>query len=224
MHQQKSKKILIYFFLFFIIGTLNNKNFNEFHFPKLKKIEINGLEENDNFDLLKKLNYIGIDNLFFINETELIEIINSNKLVERYSVFKKYPSSLKIDIIKTEFLANVKIGSEIFFLGSNGKLIKSNNADKNLPFIFGKFDIKNYLSLISILSNQNINLDKITKYYYHKNKRWDLYFDNNILIKLPDSNIEEAIILYNNFKSIEGIKSNSIVDLRIQKRITIKND
>ena len=69
MHQQKSKKILIYLFLFLIIGTLNNKNLNNFDFPKIKKIEINGLDENNNFELLKKLNFIKLENIFFINET-----------------------------------------------------------------------------------------------------------------------------------------------------------
>ena len=33
---------------------------------------------------------------------------------------------------------------------------------------------------------------KINKYYFHKNKRWDLYFENNILIQLPNKNISEA--------------------------------
>ena len=68
MHQQKSKKILIYFFLFLIIGSLNNKNLNNFDFFKIKKIEINGLDENNNFELLKKLNNIKLDNIFFIDE------------------------------------------------------------------------------------------------------------------------------------------------------------
>ena len=36
-------------------------------------------------------------------------------------------------------------------------------------------------------------MKKIIKYYFHKNKRWDLYFKNNILIKLPNKNIDEAI-------------------------------
>ena len=36
MHQQKNKKILLYFFLFLIIGTLNNKNLNNLNFLKIK--------------------------------------------------------------------------------------------------------------------------------------------------------------------------------------------
>ena len=115
MHQQKSKKILIYFFLFLLIGTLNNKNFDNFHFPKINIVEINGLDEKNNFQLSKNLDHIKSSDIFFIDEKEIIEIINSNKLIEKYSVFKKYPSTLKIDVNRTEFLAKLKKKKEIFF-------------------------------------------------------------------------------------------------------------
>ena len=51
-----------------------------------------------------------------------------------------------------------------------------------------------------LLKNQKIDLNEIIKYYFHKNKRWDLYFENNIIIKLPNKNISKAIKLYKNLK------------------------
>ena len=54
MHQQKSKKILIYFFLFLTIGSINNKNFNIFDILKINIVEINGLDQKNNFQLYKK--------------------------------------------------------------------------------------------------------------------------------------------------------------------------
>ena len=155
MPLQKSKKILIYFFLFLLIGTLNNKNLSNFNKLKIKKIEINGLDTNDNSELFKNLGYVKLENLFFIDKDKIIKIINSNKSVEKYSVFKNYPSSLRIDIIKTEFLARIKRDSEIFFIGSNGKLIKSNDIDKDLPLIFGKFDNNEFLFNFNISISTN---------------------------------------------------------------------
>ena len=37
-----------------------------------------------------------------------------------------------------------------------------------------------------------VDNSKISKYYFHKNKRWDLYFNNSILLKLPEKNIDNA--------------------------------
>ena len=106
---------------------------------------MNGLDENNNFELLKKLNYIKLDNIFFIDETKIIEIINSNELVDRYSIFKKYPSTLKINITKTEFLANLKKENDNYVLGSNGKFIKSMKLKKIYHIFLENLVIKNFL-------------------------------------------------------------------------------
>ncbi len=219
MHQQKSKKILIYFFLFLIIGTLNNKNLDYFNFFKIKKVEINGLSENNNFELLKNFDYIELSNLFFIDKNKINEIINSNDLVEKYSVFKKYPSSLKIDIIKTEFLANVKKGNEIFFLGSNGKFIKSNELNKNLPLIIGKFNKDEFFYLKKIIDQTNFEFGQIKDFVYFKSGRWNIKIYPDLNIKLPKTDIKESIeLLVKVLEKIDTKKTLSI-DLRQKTKL-----
>ena len=94
-------------------------------------------------------------------------------------------------------------------------------TEKKLPSIFGKFDIKEFFYLKSALHQNNIDIDSIKKYYFHKNKRWDLYFKNNLIIKLPNQNIDDAIKLFNKFQKEKKIKKNSIIDLRLLNRIII---
>jgi cell division protein FtsQ len=221
MPQQKSKKILIYFFLFLLIGTLNNKNFDNFYFPKIKKIELNGLDKNNNFELLKKLNYIKLDNIFSIDETKIIEIINSNELVEKYSIFKKYPSTLKINITKAEFLAYFKKENDNYFLGSNGKFIKSNETKKNIPFIFGKFSNKEFFDLKKNINKTSFEFDEIKNLFYFKSGRWDIETYSGLKIKLPKSDIEESLnSLINILNKFETEKIISI-DLRQKNQIII---
>jgi cell division protein FtsQ len=61
--------------------------------------------------------------------------------VENYSIFKRYPSSLVINIEKTKFLAKISKNGQIFYIGSNGKLIKKNYLHNQLPFIFGNPEV-----------------------------------------------------------------------------------
>ena len=75
-----------------------------------------------------------------------------------------------------------------------------------------------------MLDDNNIKRSLITKYYFHKNKRWDLFLDNNILIKLPNTNIDKAIKNYKSLEKLKKVRSNSIIDLRIENRIVIEND
>ena len=134
MHQKKNKKILIYIFLFLIIGTLNNKNLGKLELVKINKINITGLSEKKNNELVNDLDYLKVNNLYLISKSKIEQIFNTNTLIERYSIFKRYPSTLNIKIEKTKFLAQVKKKNDIFFLGLNLKLIKKNKIKNDINF------------------------------------------------------------------------------------------
>ena len=125
MHQYKSRKILVYIFLFFIIATINNKNFSLSNFPNLNNITVSGLDEKSNLEIVRKLDFLKLNNLFFINKSKIDQIINSNNFVEKYSIHKIYPSSIKVKIEKTKLL--IKTEND-YYLGSNGKFIKANKV------------------------------------------------------------------------------------------------
>ena len=98
MHQRKSKKILIYFFLLFLVGSINNININNLKFQSIKNINVVGLENEDNSIISKKIKDLKLDNIYLINKQDLKTLIESNNLVEKYFIFKRYPSSLNINI------------------------------------------------------------------------------------------------------------------------------
>ena len=125
----------------------------------------------------------------------------------------------------TQLLAITFLNQSKYFIGSNGKFISSKNiTNKNeLPIIFGKFEAIDYISLQQKIHKFGIN-NKIVKYYFHKNKRWDLYFENNILIKLPNQNLNNAINIYKNFKKENDIEKNKTIDLRVKNRIIVNNE
>ena len=103
MHQKRNKKILLLFFLFLLIGTLNNKNLEFNNFGKINEIIVTGLEENYNIELMKELNFLKLENLFFLDKKEIKKILNKNNYIEEYFVIKKYPSTLNIKIDKAVF-------------------------------------------------------------------------------------------------------------------------
>ena len=90
MHQRKSKKVLIYFLLLIIVSSIGNYSINNLKFRKIQKINISGLDEKNNQILLNKIKNLNLNNIFFLNEYEIIKILNSNNLIESYKVFKKY--------------------------------------------------------------------------------------------------------------------------------------
>ena len=68
MHQRKSKKILIYFFLLILVGSINNNSINNLKLEKVKNVNIFGLEKKDQKTILYNLNNLDLKNIFFINK------------------------------------------------------------------------------------------------------------------------------------------------------------
>tara|TARA_Y100000389_G_C17369590_1_gene468253 strand:- start:319 stop:993 length:675 start_codon:yes stop_codon:yes gene_type:complete len=222
MPQQKSKKILIYLFLFLIVGTFNNKNLYNSNFLKLNQISIKGLDKKNNPQLIDSLNSLKNSNLFFLKEKKIKEIINANSLVEGYSVFKIYPSSLDIKIDKTNFLAQLKRNNDNYLLGSNGKLSKINSNKKyNLPYIFGEFSIEDFFELKNIIDETNFNYNEIKNLFFFKSGRWDIELNNGVLIKLPNYRLKKSFELVISFFNRDNAKDIKQIDLRQYNQIIV---
>jgi len=224
MHQRKSRKILIYFFLLVLLGSINNNSINNLKFEKIKNINILGLDENDRKIILYNLNRLDLKNIFLINKRKFQNIIESNSLVEEYNVIKKYPHSIEINIKKTNFIARISKNGKFFFIGNNGKLSVNNNSGIELPYIFGNPEIKKVIELKKIIDQSNIDYSKIKSLYYFKSKRWDLKFNNSIVLKLPEKIEKETLDKISIFlKNIE-LENKEIVDARIKNQIIILDE
>ena len=221
MQLRVNKKILFYIFLIIILSTLNNKFFSAIKLKTIDKITIKGLEGKEKRELLSNLEFLNLNNIFFLDKFKVIEKLEANKLIENYTIFKKYPSSLEIRINKTEFLANVFKDGKFFVLGSNGKLIQTISKNNDLPNIFGDYDKDSFFSLLKSLKKFNFELFEIKNLYFFKSGRWDIETNNNMVIKLPKKNLEASLNLLLDLMNNNKFKNIKILDLRQDKQVII---
>ena len=167
MHQRKNKKILIYFFLLIIVSSIGNNTINNYKFKKIENINIFGLDEKNNQILLNKLKNLSLGNIFFINKKKIEKLINSNSLIESYVVFKEYPSTLNIKIEKTNFFAKINDNGKNYLVGSNGKLTLEEKSNNDLPFIFGKPNVEDFLKLKKKLEKSKFSYNQIESFYFY---------------------------------------------------------
>ena len=216
MQQRKSKKILIYFFLLLVVGSINNINFNGLILKNINNINVDGLDLEDELFLLKKIKNFKLNNIFLISKIDLINEIESNSLVEKYYIFKRYPSSLDVNIEKTKFLARINKNGQIFYIGSNGKFIKNDFLNNQLPFIFGNPEVIEFFNIKEIIDKSKISYNEIKNLYFFPSKRWDLELRDNTIIKLPNDDVNLALNL-----SIEFLDDNKFIDARIENQIIL---
>ena len=221
MHQLISKKIVIYLLLFFLLGTVNNHTIVSFSLPKIKNVEIYGIDLNESAKIRTIIEKSNIKNIFSVNRYNLKSDIDSINFIEKFEIFKNYPSTLKIKIKKTKFIALTKKNGIDYFIGSNGKLIKTNDLNLKLPYVFGDLDVKEFIRLKSEIDKSNFNFNQISKLYFYKSKRWDIETIKGNIIKLPMENIEKSLNLFVRLSKENKFKDSSIIDFRQKDQIIL---
>ena len=187
----------------------------------MKEIKVIGLDEKNNNELINNLNFLKIENLFSLDKHNIKKIMSENTLIEKYSVFREYPSTINVKIDKTKFLAQIKKESNNFLLGSNGKLTKTIEIKSDLPFIFGTFENKSFFNLKKAIDETSFNYNKIKNLFFFKSGRWDIETNNGLLIRLPKNEIKESLELLINFLNQNVEKEIKELDLRQKNQIII---
>ena len=221
MHLRINKKILIYIFLFLILGSINNKNLYNIKFSQITDINIEGLSEKEHSKLIENLELLNLQNIFILEKNKIIKILNSNNLIENFFIFKKYPSSLEIKIKQAEFLAKVNKNGKIYYLGSNGKLILSEKNSTELPFVFGEFKSKDFFDLYQVINDTSFDFNEIKKLFFFNSGRWDIETYSGVLIKLPREEFKQSFNISLKILNDDKFEKIKIIDLRQSNQVII---
>ena len=219
----KKNKVIIYIIFFLLISTVTNKNILHDKNYNIKKIDVNvsGLSNNQNLEITNKINEMSLNHVFFIDFDPILNLLLSYNLIEHYSIKKIYPNSINIFILPTKFIAKIKNKNGVFMIGNNGKLIKTQEIDKDLPLLYGKFDSKYFLEFYNFIIQSEFKYNEIESILYFPSRRWDLKLKDETLIKLPSNNLTKSLKLAYLIKK-KNNKNIRVIDLRIKNRIVIK--
>ena len=222
------KKIYFYLFILLFLSTTFNFSFVE-NIRKsklLNKIDIEGLNKKEQEILKNELSMYLNKNIFLLDESEILKKLDAFKFFDKVYIQKILPSTINVLVKKTRILGITYIDGKKYFVGKNGKLIPSSQIDNiyELPTIFGNFSVSEFLVLQNIFKKNQIDINKIKKYFYHKNKRWDLEDVNGITIMLPSKKIVNSLKIYNSLIENNKIEKLRIVDLRIPNQMVLTHE
>lgn len=226
MHQLiDKKKYLFYLSIFFLLSTINSQSLINLKLFKIKDIEV--LEDKSNINNSVKeiiednLTIFKNQNIFLLDKNQIVKKISDNNWISNFSIQKKYPSKLIVNLKKTEPIAKIIVDNEIFYVGSNFKLIKSKIQFNDLPNIFGKPKINEFKKLITNLNLSSLSYKDISDIYYLKSGRWNLKIQDDVIIKLPRDNILESLNLVKKILDNKNIISKNTIDLTIKNQIIV---
>ena len=222
MHLKRNKRIFFLLFLFLIFSTISNKYVNKSKFLSLDEINVNGLNKIYNLKISKELEVIKLRNLFLLDANLIDKVLEPYNIIENYFVFKHYPSSINIKLNQTNFLAIIKKNNKKFYIGSNGKLIEEVNEEKNLPQLFGNFEMIEFLRLKKIIDDSNFDYFKIKDIFFFKSKRWDIETRDGVFIRLPVEYSTKTLNFINEIIKDKNFKDTKYIDIRQKSQVIIK--
>ncbi len=226
MHQliDKKYKITGYLVLLLILSTTSGKfieSKNNYSSLNKTKVDVRGLSSKENLEILKKLDKVLSQSIFNIDEEEIKKILERQNIIEEYEVKKIYPSTIKINIKPTKFIARISDQHQLL-VGSNGKIIKKQKYEKDLPYIFGEFKTKDFLIFKKNVELSSFNFSEFKMLYFFPLNRWDILTTDGVLIKLPKENLIKSLDLAHKIISKDFLKNKNFIDLRVSNQLIIK--
>ena len=218
--------ILSFGFMFFYY--LNPSALNSF--AQIKTINVNGVNFSDT-QKIKKISFEKGKSLFTFDLKNTAEEIKNLNWIKKVNIKKSFPNTLNIFVIENDPFAYLLKDQKVYLVDIDGELIIEENEDVILEsqrLLLSGIDSE--INLPNLISNLNIHYPEILllvkEMEFIEQRRWNLIFSNELIVKLPESNIGKS--LENLKKLIERdkiLKSNIIeVDLRINDRAIIKID
>ena len=219
----KKNKIIIYLLFLFILSTTSAKFINDQKAlsSSVSKINITGLSEKKNLEILSNLNNFLFESIFVISKNEIKKILEKNNIIQEFSIKKIYPSTLNIEIKPTKFIARVSNNGQ-YLVGANGKLIEDKNNNELLPYIFGEFNSLDFLSFKQNIEKSIFSFSNLKTLYFFPSGRWDILTNNDILIKLPQKHIVASLNLSKKLIDNDNFKDNKFLDLRVKNNLVTK--
>jgi len=219
----KKNKIIIYLLFLFILSTTSAKFINDQKAlsSSVSKINITGLSEKKNLEILSNLNNFLYESIFVISKNEIKKILEKNNIIQEFSIKKIYPSTLNIEIKATKFIARVYNNGQ-YLVGANGKLIEDNDSNELLPYIFGDFNSQHFLKFKQNIEKSLFSFSNLKTLYIFPSGRWDILTNNNILIRLPQEHIVVSLNLSKKLIDNDNFKDNKFIDLRVRNHLVIK--
>jgi cell division protein FtsQ len=199
-------KIFVLFFLYLLFFT-NYLNFIRYEIAqniyeltadigfKLENVLIEGQQNAQSEDILATLNADTGTPIFAINLNEIQAQLQKNSWIKAASVERRMPSTIYITLLERTPIAIWQINKKFFLIDEEGYKITETNLEKfaDLLHVVGS-DANVYASkLIKDLTKYPELSTKILSAVRYGERRWNLNFQQNITIKMPEVNFDNAL-------------------------------
>lgn len=146
--------------------------------------------------------------------------------IKRAEIERRFPDSLRILIIEREPVAVWQYQGELGLVDRSGTIISKENLGdfSDLPVIVGEDANKHINSLLTFLTAEPELMKMVSSVIRIGGRRWNVRLKNNIEIKLPEENPDDAWRKLSDLHKEKKLLNRAImsIDLRVEDRMFIQ--
>ncbi|MEP9371809.1 cell division protein FtsQ/DivIB [Mesorhizobium sp. KR1-2] len=190
------------------------------------QIRVVGHHETSEIDVLEKLGLDGWTSLIGFDADKARERIAELPWVEVASVRKVYPDTLEVKIEERKPFAVWQRGNELFVVERDGRVIAPFTGGRHvaLPLVVGYGAAGNAADFLAKMRRYPELASRVKGYIRVSERRWDLWLENGITVKLPEDGEDLALADLVNMDREVGLLSRDIaaVDMRLSDRLVVQ--
>lgn len=218
-------KIYIFLALLIFLTTFNPElPLLKLGFLVIKTVHVSGSKNTDLEKLKKQFNILVNSSILSIDDKKLNEIIRQNEWIYFVNIYKKFPSTINIEVVEHEPFIIWRKGNNNLIITKEFTLIEKYNSNNfsNLISAKGNFNIEDLRELYKALNNNNFDLSNITSFEFINSDRWDLFLKGNKKIMLGRHDYNQQISNLTKLLIQSKDEKYTYVDLRLKNKIFIK--
>ncbi len=175
-------------------------------------------------DLLSAVQIKRNDPLFARSPSDIQEDLSKNTWIEYAQVERHLPDTIYIRVIEREPVALWQQHGIVHVIDTKGRVLTDDlKRFAHLPLVVGTGANTAAAPLIAYLRAEPELTDRLQAATWVSGRRWDLYFKDHVIVKLPEENMGLAIKKLADAQSKDQILEKQIsgVDLRTPDRMII---
>jgi len=192
----------------------------------IEDVKVSGNDQTSEIEILQLLGLDGTTSLVALDADAARQKIANLPWVENVEVRKVYPKAIEVKLTERKAYAIWQHGSELSLIQKDGSVIAPlrDNKFAQLPLFVGRDAETAAASIDEEFANWPDVRSHVKAFVRVAGRRWDLYLDNGVIIKLPEDNIDGALARLTKLEKDQSLLQRDIaaVDLRLDDRMAIE--
>lgn len=193
---------------------------------RIAAISISGTKEVSREEILTTAGVGGRVSLPFLDAGAARTRLLSNPWIADAAVLKLYPDRLQISITERQAFALWQKSGRVSVIAPDGTVLEPYIEDRylDLPLVVGRGAETQAKDFFAVLDRFSVIRNQLRASVLVAERRWDLWLKNGVEIRLPETNVEQALELLTRLDREKQLLSRDIVavDLRLPDRVSVR--